>query len=32
MKKFYFDTGIRIAEAYAKCGKELAAFLVKKVL
>lgn len=27
-----FDTGIRIAEAYAKCGKELAAFLVKKVL
>ena len=27
-----FDTGIRIAEAYAKCGKELGAFLVKKVL
>ncbi len=27
-----FDTGVRIAEAYAKCGKELAAFLVKKVL
>jgi hypothetical protein len=27
-----FDTGIRIAEAYAKCGKELAIFMVKKVL
>jgi len=27
-----FDTGVRIAEAYAKCGKELGAFLVKKVL
>jgi hypothetical protein len=27
-----FDTGVRISEAYAKCGKELGAFLVKKVL
>jgi hypothetical protein len=27
-----FDTGLRIAEAYAKCGKELGAFIVKKGL
>jgi hypothetical protein len=26
------DTGIRIGEAYAKCGKELGAFLMKKAL
>ncbi len=32
MKKFYLDPGIRIAEAYATCGKELGAFLGKKVL
>ena len=27
-----FDTGVRIEEAYAKCGKELAQYLSKKVL
>jgi len=25
-----YDTGLRIAEAYAKCGKSLGAFLSKK--
>ncbi len=27
---FDYDTGVRIQEAYAKCGKELAKYLVKK--
>ncbi|RMG31114.1 MAG: hypothetical protein D6730_01700 [Bacteroidetes bacterium] len=29
---FDYDTGIRIMEAYAKCGKELGKYLVKKAL
>lgn len=27
-----FDTGVRIAESFAKCGKEVGYFLIKKVL